>query len=674
MAVLFDSGIFSVIGLSSELLVGANLYWYAAGTTTPLATYTTEALSVANPNPVPADAAGRFRAIWLQAADYKLELKSAAGVTLVTRDNITGITALDELADDDGASLVTYTAPGFGAEPRDLEGKVAEIEISVLDYMSDAARAAVEAYSFAVDVTTPVNRAVDYAYRNSLRLKFPPGGYLVSQIILPDDPAVDPRAYGFEMVGAGRGEAFVVNNPRGTVIRGSSATLPTLKFTQTGPNQGSGVLLIHNIRFEGTQNAGIAVADFEAIYGVSHLYDCDFYQFGAGDGINIGFMATGEMERCYLLCGYDIGGSPSWAVPGRVARPGTGLIFRNDISCGLATFRKITSRGFGQGYDIGNTSGGVITFSPRFEACEVSACTNGFHLRERVWKGVLDSCYIEASSDSTVVAVLNEGNYTTITDCEIGILGSASGASAIFIDDSSTLNDGTVITNNNFQGEPGGRFTMVKIASSGTYGGPGKVVTGNSFIWAGSGGAVPNAVAIEISGINPRIHFEGNAFTPRGPWIGASTTKKISDLSTTGLGGTGHRGLSGLGIEENGDQEFVKLNQGAIGFGIPQDDLADAAISAGTLTLGGGSYFRLDLTAPTNISNIVKVPGKTNQGDLIIIECLDGNATFLNSASIILHGAANYTPPAGGAVLQFVSRFSFAGLPVFKQIAPPAEF
>lgn len=90
MAVSFDNGIFSVEDVAGAVLAGSKLYFYTTGTSTPLATYSDQALTIANANPVVADASGRFGAIWLQNADYKVVLKSSADVTLVTRDPVKG--------------------------------------------------------------------------------------------------------------------------------------------------------------------------------------------------------------------------------------------------------------------------------------------------------------------------------------------------------------------------------------------------------------------------------------------------------------------------------------------------------------------------------------------------------------------------------------------------------
>lgn len=88
MPSLFDPGIFSVVGLGGDILPGSSLGWYESGTSTPLATYSDEALTVVNPNPVPIGNDGRLPPIWLQDRPYKFTLFDPDGVPLVTRDPI----------------------------------------------------------------------------------------------------------------------------------------------------------------------------------------------------------------------------------------------------------------------------------------------------------------------------------------------------------------------------------------------------------------------------------------------------------------------------------------------------------------------------------------------------------------------------------------------------------
>jgi len=63
---------------------GAKLYFYTTGTTTPLATYSDEALASANTNPVVADSAGRFGSIFLQDQDYKVVYTDGSGSSVDT--------------------------------------------------------------------------------------------------------------------------------------------------------------------------------------------------------------------------------------------------------------------------------------------------------------------------------------------------------------------------------------------------------------------------------------------------------------------------------------------------------------------------------------------------------------------------------------------------------------
>jgi hypothetical protein len=72
-------------------LAGGLIYTYAAGTTTPQATYTTSAGTIAHPNPIVLNSAGRVPGgeIWLLIASYKFVLQTSAAVLIATYDNIT---------------------------------------------------------------------------------------------------------------------------------------------------------------------------------------------------------------------------------------------------------------------------------------------------------------------------------------------------------------------------------------------------------------------------------------------------------------------------------------------------------------------------------------------------------------------------------------------------------
>jgi microcystin-dependent protein len=69
-------------------LAGGLLYTYEAGTSTPLETYADADLSTENSNPVVLDAGGRASVFIPGGTPYKFVLKTSAGVTVYTEDEI----------------------------------------------------------------------------------------------------------------------------------------------------------------------------------------------------------------------------------------------------------------------------------------------------------------------------------------------------------------------------------------------------------------------------------------------------------------------------------------------------------------------------------------------------------------------------------------------------------
>jgi hypothetical protein len=89
---------------TGAVLTGGKLYTYAAGTTTPLVSYTTNVGDVARTNPVVLDAAGRVPSggeIWITSVPYKFVLTDSTDVLIATYDNIFGI------------GVVNYTIQNF---------------------------------------------------------------------------------------------------------------------------------------------------------------------------------------------------------------------------------------------------------------------------------------------------------------------------------------------------------------------------------------------------------------------------------------------------------------------------------------------------------------------------------------------------------------------------------
>jgi hypothetical protein len=89
-------------------LAGGKLFTYAAGTTTPLATYTSSSGATPHANPIILDSAGRVPSeVWLTALlSYKFTLKTSANVEIWTKDNIAPGVSAAELAGTGGAAMV----------------------------------------------------------------------------------------------------------------------------------------------------------------------------------------------------------------------------------------------------------------------------------------------------------------------------------------------------------------------------------------------------------------------------------------------------------------------------------------------------------------------------------------------------------------------------------------
>jgi len=92
---------------SGAVGAGYKLYFYQTGTSTALDTYADDTFTTANANPVVADSAGRFGAIFLQDRDYKVVLTDADGTQIWSADPVHGANASNLTDDTIGSTLDT---------------------------------------------------------------------------------------------------------------------------------------------------------------------------------------------------------------------------------------------------------------------------------------------------------------------------------------------------------------------------------------------------------------------------------------------------------------------------------------------------------------------------------------------------------------------------------------
>lgn len=105
MSALFNGARLYVTNTDGSPLVGGLVYTYAAGTTTPKATYSDAALTTPKANPFTLDAYGQSD-VWLDGA-YKILIKTSAGATLPGYP-VDNITSLADFSGSTGASLIGW--------------------------------------------------------------------------------------------------------------------------------------------------------------------------------------------------------------------------------------------------------------------------------------------------------------------------------------------------------------------------------------------------------------------------------------------------------------------------------------------------------------------------------------------------------------------------------------
>lgn len=160
---------------NGDPLVGGKLYTYAAGTTTPLATYTSQLATNPASNPIILNARGEAE-VWLGANAYKFKLTSATGVEIWTVDNLntadtnTINSILATLAASGGSSLIGYTQGSGGAITRTVQSRLRDT-VSILDFGADP--------TGVYDSTAAIQAALDCGAQN---VYIPAGVYLFSSL------------------------------------------------------------------------------------------------------------------------------------------------------------------------------------------------------------------------------------------------------------------------------------------------------------------------------------------------------------------------------------------------------------------------------------------------------------------------------------------------------------
>ena len=217
-ASLIPTPVMQFFDSNGDPLSGGKVYTYAAGTSTPLATYTDQGGATPNANPVILDSRGEA-AIWFGGSSYKLVLKTSADVLIWTADNVTA--ALAALAASSGSSLVGFLPAGTSAVATTAQAKMRE-SVSVFDFMTAAQVADVVGNIGSLDVTAAGTAAI----ATGKSVFWPQGTYKVSPIgaavtgtltgLVPAEPnrtSLWKLATNQRMYGEGQGTKLIWGTP-----------------------------------------------------------------------------------------------------------------------------------------------------------------------------------------------------------------------------------------------------------------------------------------------------------------------------------------------------------------------------------------------------------------------------------------------------------------------------
>lgn len=225
MATRFTFPIEQAFDANGDPLPGAKLFFYTTGTTTPLDTYSDNALTIANTNPVIADSAGRFGSIFLQNSDYAVTLKDASDVVIYTADPVRGPAGASEASQvqvDARTATDVYVSPaklatGLGLQGASIASAAALTLPAVGDYFTVTGTTNITSIS-----ARTAGREVALLFTGALNLTLTEG---VLRIKANDVAVLRSEGAGVWRLAANRSRVVqVVSTQTGAVVTGTTIT------------------------------------------------------------------------------------------------------------------------------------------------------------------------------------------------------------------------------------------------------------------------------------------------------------------------------------------------------------------------------------------------------------------------------------------------------------------
>ena len=463
------------------------------------------------------------------------------------------------------------------------------------------------------DNSSYLQTAINFAIVNGKNLHIPAGRYFVTQSLKLIRPSGEYRGDSFRIFGDGAGSLYLsLSICPGTVIL-TNTDIPIINFPEN-ISGGYNNLYVEHIRLEQINSASLQpIMLLEITAGYSKFSNLEIRQAGTGDGIKIlkGYVAAFEFVN---IANRDL------VSPGAgVSRTGAGIRLVSTQAGGLFTIRKVTCRGFLDGYVLGNGTTGLL--STKMDQCECSVVTNGITVESNMIKTIIDSCYFEGVYGKCII---DKGHTTSITKCFM-FDGFSVGLDSTYSTFGNSYKENTIYIN-------GTNSIGIDVYADGDAIGHQKYISANYIYFLASGGTVAGVNGIRITGANPSLSINDNNFRPRRQWIGGAGTVKINNAST-GI----NTGVIPLTDALN---EFPLFS--SIGLSLaPSGTITQSSVSAGALAVGASSQIEFSPTAAPNVTqiNIGNVSGR------ILLLIINSNATLVDGPYMVLNNSTNFTGP-----------------------------
>lgn len=289
-------------------LTGGKLYTYAAGTSTPLTTYTSSAGSTPNTNPIVLDAAGRVSGeVWLTTASlYKFIVKTSTDVEIGTYDNIAGINdftnALSDFANASdpakGDALIGFrqsNASGnlTGTVNRTVHTKLQEL-VSLKDFgaVGDGS----------TNDTTAVNAAINWLNTNGGgTLTGAPGTYMVGKLTTLTASNVVLNFEGVTLKSIAN--ALAATNDALLTMNGNNVDINGLYFdgnqSAYSASYGSQLMVLSG---SGHKWHGVRVMNSPSRGVIFYCTDSEFVDCNFDNNANLGFEANAVSYLRFIGC------------------------------------------------------------------------------------------------------------------------------------------------------------------------------------------------------------------------------------------------------------------------------------------------------------------------------------------------------------------------------------